>query len=167
MPGPQGNDPAAHRGVFEGLGKVAAGVTVSGPEFFRGLVEKIFVNGSRHAGFHGDGLVGLVKGDESVHVGAHDQSHPAAPALEPLGHRAAAAVNMHRDFATMAKGDDGGHVRLVTRVNGRIGDLFHPARPEPQKILHGFAGGEFEPAVGVQGNILPAHDIFKFAQGFR
>ncbi len=67
----QRHDPAAHRGILEGLREMAAGIAELGAKELRGLVQGLLVGRSEHARLDACRLVELVDLQELVHVRAH------------------------------------------------------------------------------------------------
>ena len=69
----QGYDPAAHRGIFEGLREMAAGIAAFAAKVFRCIIEGLLVSGPEHARLHAGSLVEFVDLQELVHVRAYHQ----------------------------------------------------------------------------------------------
>lgn len=154
----QGRDPAAHRGELEGLGKVAAGVALTGRAALGGVMQVVFVGRPQDARLHGDRLVGLVEGQHPVHVGGHHQGHPAPGRFHSQGHRRTAAEDRQRNALGVAVGHDGGHVLLVAGMEHQVAGRGRRLVAQPQHFFGGLAVGVARAGKAVLLRVFRADD---------
>jgi len=155
-----GDRPAAHAGIFKALGKMAAGVGAFCAEKLFCPVQRILQHGAGHAGLHGDGLVGLVEGDDLIEAPAHIQGYAALYGLHAPGDAAAAAVDVQGYVVFGDIRHDLFHLLGRVGIHHRVGHAVHPFVAQTQDVVGCAAVSHAESVVIRGGNICVAHDFF-------
>ena len=161
LPRAPGYRPAAYRRIFERLREMSAGVRAFRAELLYGVIQVLLELRSRHARFHGYGLIDLVERDDFVEIQAHIQRNAALDALDAPRNRGTAAVNVQRDLVLGNVCDYFFDLFLVFGIHDDVGNVFYDLFPEAHKIVHRLAVSHRQARIVVGTHVLIARYRFQ------
>ena len=139
LAGASRDDPAADRGVLEGLGEVAAGVGAFRAEFLDRVVQVAFVVRAGETGLDRDGLVHFVEVEDLVVFSPHIEGDAAFDGFDAPGDGGTAAVDIEGDIVFGAVVDRLDNLFGLARVEDDVRQRVELAFSHAKEIVAGLA----------------------------